>query len=81
MQVVGRKGATEFAPSEGEEGQGAQVQSGTGFIWDQGGNIVTNNHVVEGTSALMRFIPTSGLNGTFLSFTLSGTCWNGTVSL
>ena len=28
------------------------MQSGTGFIWDGAGNIVTNNHVVPGTSEL-----------------------------
>ena len=33
---------------------------------------------MEGTSALVRIVPTSGSTGTFLSFTLSGSCWNGT---
>jgi S1-C subfamily serine protease len=47
VQVVGRSGASEL--SEGDE---TKVQSGTGFVWDKAGNIVTNNHVVEGTSAL-----------------------------
>jgi 2-alkenal reductase len=32
-----------------EDAEGG-VQSGTGFVWDQAGNIVTNNHVVAGTS-------------------------------
>ncbi len=27
-------------------------KSGTGFIWDSAGHVVTNNHVVEGTSAI-----------------------------
>jgi S1-C subfamily serine protease len=45
VQVVGRKGGGDLA---GEEGEG--VQSGTGFVWDDAGNIVTNNHVVEGTT-------------------------------
>jgi S1-C subfamily serine protease len=45
VQVVGRQGGGN--PFE-EESTG--VQSGTGFIWDGGGNIVTNNHVVSGTS-------------------------------
>lgn len=45
VQVVGRKGGGN--PFEEES---AGVQSGTGFIWDGGGNIVTNNHVVSGTS-------------------------------
>jgi S1-C subfamily serine protease len=45
VQVVGRKGGGN--PFEEES---AGVQSGTGFIWDGGGNIVTNNHVVSGTT-------------------------------
>jgi len=38
------------ATSEEEEPSG--VQTGTGFIWDEAGHIVTNNHVVEGTNAV-----------------------------
>jgi 2-alkenal reductase len=30
----------------------AQVQTGTGFMWDDAGHIVTNSHVVQGASAL-----------------------------
>jgi 2-alkenal reductase len=44
VQVVGRQRDGE--PSEGDEG----VQSGTGFIWDGAGNIVTNDHVVSGVA-------------------------------
>lgn len=45
VQVVGRPvGRNVFE----EENTG--VQSGTGFVWDAAGNIVTNNHVVSGTS-------------------------------
>ncbi len=34
----------------------ARVGSGTGFVWDESGHIVTNNHVVEnGTSIYVRF--------------------------
>ena len=43
VQVVGRKGGGYLASEESEG-----VQSGTGFVWDDAGNIVTNNHVVEG---------------------------------
>ena len=52
VQVVGRTGGNELVQSgsNGEEGGGAQ--SGTGFVWDQAGNIVTNDHVVEGTTEL-----------------------------
>jgi 2-alkenal reductase len=30
----------------------ARVQTGTGFVWDEAGHIVTNSHVVEGASTL-----------------------------
>src|SRR5256885_8416286 len=49
VQVVGRAGVLEAPPSEGENGP---TQSGTGFVWDAAGHIVTNDHVVEGTSSL-----------------------------
>src|SRR6266849_6778253 len=49
VQVVGRAAALEAAPSEGE---GVPAQTGTGFVWDKAGHIVTNNHVVEGTVEL-----------------------------
>jgi S1-C subfamily serine protease len=49
VQVVGRAGAQEALPAEGENGA---AQSGTGFIWDGAGHIVTNDHVVEGTTSL-----------------------------
>jgi S1-C subfamily serine protease len=49
VQVVGRAGMLEAPQSEGENGP---AQSGTGFVWDQAGHIVTNDHVVEGTGSL-----------------------------
>jgi 2-alkenal reductase len=47
VQVVGSRtgGGGSFPFQQTEE----QVQSGTGFVWDSTGDIVTNNHVVEGT--------------------------------
>jgi 2-alkenal reductase len=36
-------------PREGE-GQGNGQQTGTGFVWDAAGHIVTNNHVVAGAT-------------------------------
>jgi S1-C subfamily serine protease len=49
VQVVGRSGNDRgFASGEEEAG----MRTGTGFIWDGAGDIVTNNHVVEGTSVL-----------------------------
>jgi len=47
VQVVGRAGALE-AP----EAENGRAQSGSGFVWDGAGHIVTNDHVVEGTSGL-----------------------------
>jgi 2-alkenal reductase len=49
VQVVGRAGALEFPQAESENGP---AQSGSGFVWDAAGHIVSNNHVVEGTSSL-----------------------------
>jgi 2-alkenal reductase len=49
VQVVGRAGALELPQAESENGP---AQSGSGFVWDAAGHIVTNDHVVEGTSNL-----------------------------
>ena len=49
VQVVGRAGALELPQAESENGP---AQSGSGFIWDAAGHIVTNDHVVEGTNSL-----------------------------
>jgi 2-alkenal reductase len=50
VQVVGaRAGGLDPAQSEGENGA---AQSGTGFIWDAAGHVVTNDHVVEGAGSL-----------------------------
>jgi S1-C subfamily serine protease len=50
VQVVAR--AASLDPSEAEN-EGGGAQSGTGFVWDAAGHIVTNNHVVEGTDAVV----------------------------
>ena len=44
-----RRLANPLPGSPGEEG--GRVQSGTGFVWDAAGHIVTNNHVVEGAGS------------------------------
>jgi S1-C subfamily serine protease len=49
VQVVGQQLEAETSSQEGE---GTGVQSGTGFVWDEAGDIVTNNHVVAGTGEL-----------------------------
>src|SRR6267154_6357477 len=45
VQVVGRQGGRNVFDEDS-----AGVQSGTGLVWDGAGNIVTNNHVVSGTT-------------------------------
>jgi len=45
VQVVGAATGSEPAYVESEGGG----QSGTGFVWDGAGHVVTNNHVVSGT--------------------------------
>src|SRR5205085_8112861 len=49
VQVVGRAGGNELGVGGGEA-NGAQ--SGTGLVWDGAGHIVTNDHVVQGTTTL-----------------------------
>ena len=47
VQVVARAaGSPTPAPGQSETG----LQTGTGFVWDEAGHVVTNNHVVEGAS-------------------------------
>ncbi|HEY7242696.1 MAG TPA: trypsin-like peptidase domain-containing protein [Xanthobacteraceae bacterium] len=50
VQVVGTTGAVEPSQMTGGE---VPAQTGTGFVWDRAGHIVTNNHVVEGTNRLV----------------------------
>jgi 2-alkenal reductase len=52
VQVVGlgNNNARNAPPRGGEEQ--AAVQSGTGFVWDAAGHVVTNDHVVEGATNL-----------------------------
>src|ERR1700730_6872097 len=50
VQVVGRAAALESSQTEGE---GVPAQTGTGFVWDKAGHIVTNDHVVEGTDEVV----------------------------
>lgn len=54
VQVAARSGAAN--PLAEDEGGGAGDASGTGFIWDNDGHVVTNNHVVQnGTEVAVRF--------------------------
>lgn len=44
--VISRGSATRFNPE--------QVGAGTGFVWDEAGHIITNNHVVQAPQILVR---------------------------
>lgn len=48
LHVFAEPRGRRFAPQEGEEGS----QSGTGFIWDAAGHVVTNAHVIQGAGAI-----------------------------
>ena len=50
VQVVARAAA---AGERGLDEEGAGVQSGTGFMWDTSRHVVTNSHVVAGTSEVV----------------------------
>ena len=49
VHVAGQAGGGDFSAAEGDE-QGAQT--GTGFVWDAAGHVVTNAHVVQGANAI-----------------------------
>jgi 2-alkenal reductase len=49
VQVVGRAGTMQPLTDDDD---GVPGQSGSGFVWDAAGHIVTNDHVVEGAGAL-----------------------------
>lgn len=51
VQVAGRAGGDTFAGAEPDEQNGG-AQTGTGFVWDAAGHIVTNAHVVQGASEI-----------------------------
>src|ERR1700730_13684917 len=49
VHVVGRDAPNELSLSAADEGG---IRTGTGFVWDQAGHVVINDHVVEGTKVL-----------------------------
>jgi S1-C subfamily serine protease len=56
VQVATRSGAANpLTDDEGGEA-GAGAASGTGFIWDNAGHVVTNNHVVQNASEVAEVI-------------------------
>jgi 2-alkenal reductase len=50
VQVAGP--AAGAGPEMFQDHDESRVQSGTGFVWDRAGNIVTNNHVVQGVEEI-----------------------------
>src|SRR5918992_4372045 len=48
VHVFARPSRRELMLMDGGGGEGGGVQSGSGFIWDAAGHVVTNNHVVQG---------------------------------
>src|SRR5690349_10918545 len=48
VQVAGAR-----ASASGLEQEQSGIQTGTGFVWDTAGHVVTNNHVVEAAGQLM----------------------------
>jgi 2-alkenal reductase len=53
VQVVSQRGASPLGPSDGGLGTG----SGSGFVWDAAGHIVTNHHVVQGAGRVAVRLP------------------------
>jgi len=49
VYIAARKGSSDVFSTEESN---STIQTGTGFIWDTQGHIVTNNHVVDGTNAI-----------------------------
>jgi S1-C subfamily serine protease len=50
VQVIGQTATA--GPEMLDEQDEGRAQSGTGFVWDRAGHIVTNNHVVQGATEL-----------------------------
>ena len=63
------KSVVELAVSGGSGGSGAASAQGSGFVYDESGHIVTNQHVVAGATS----IAVSFCNGVELAATLVGT--------
>ena len=70
VHVFTRAGSRGFRGVEEESGGGSQT--GTGFVWDGAGHIVTNNHVVQGGTEIVVKLANGEVAGT----TLVGTAPN-----
>lgn len=67
-------------PEMDEDGGGQQggsgTQTGTGFVWDSGGHVVTNNHVVQGATQKGGSISVRLSSGEVVSASVVGTAPN-----
>ncbi|GJE28315.1 S1C family serine protease [Methylobacterium organophilum] len=59
-----------------EQQQGSGTQTGTGFVWDAAGHIVTNNHVVQGATQGGGSISVRLSNGEVVGASVVGTAPN-----
>jgi 2-alkenal reductase len=67
------RASARFDPYSGEEqSQGGGEQTGTGFVWDAAGHVVTNNHVIQGGTEIAVRLST----GEVVPATLVGTAPN-----
>ncbi|SEO60129.1 2-alkenal reductase [Methylobacterium sp. ap11] len=64
-----RQGMISFDPETGERRQGGGEQTGSGFVWDAAGHVVTNNHVIQGGGEIQVRLST----GEVVPATLAGT--------
>jgi len=75
VSIVAIESASAFSPFGAV--QGPQTVLGSGFVWDQEGNIVTNNHVVDGAGQIsVRFA-----DGTIASAKVVGTDVNSDLAV
>ncbi|KQP51887.1 trypsin-like peptidase domain-containing protein [Methylobacterium sp. Leaf108] len=59
-----------------QDGQGSGQQTGTGFVWDAAGHVVTNNHVVAGATQRGGSISVRLSSGDVVSASVVGTAPN-----
>jgi S1-C subfamily serine protease len=49
VNIAARKGPSDIISTDNSN---TAVQTGSGFVWDADGHVITNDHVLEGTSAI-----------------------------
>ncbi|GJE57488.1 MULTISPECIES: S1C family serine protease [Methylobacterium] len=66
----------EMDEDSGQQQGGSGTQTGTGFVWDSGGHVVTNNHVVQGATQKGGSISVRLSSGEVVSASVVGTAPN-----